>query len=89
MFVCRILILTSDALVDITVGTGRTGVVEDHLPVNCQSVGLGAKVQRLLVKCTRLISCAFILVVNNGKLGPRGRSQAHLTAATRSYNNTG
>ena len=35
-----------------------------------------------LAKCTRLLSCAFMLVVNAGKLGPRGRRQAPLTAAT-------
>jgi hypothetical protein len=34
-----------------------------------------------LAKCTRLLSCAFMLVGNAGNLGPRGRSQAHLTAA--------
>ena len=52
MFVCRILTLTSDALVDITVVTGRTGlagVVGDHIPVNGHSVGMGAEVQHLRV----------------------------------------
>jgi hypothetical protein len=34
-----------------------------------------------IAKCTRLLCCAFMLVGNAGKLGPRGRSQAHLTAA--------
>ena len=46
---CRILILTSSTLEDITVGTGRAGVVDDHLLVNGHSVGLGAKVQYLRV----------------------------------------
>ena len=43
------IILTSNALEDITVGTGRAGVVDDHLLVNGHSVGLGAKVQDLQV----------------------------------------
>ena len=34
-----------------------------------------------IAKCTRLLCCAFMLVGNAGKLGPRGRGQAHLTAA--------
>ena len=41
-----------------------------------------------LAKSTRLRSCAFLLVVNAGKLGPRDRSQAQLTGATWSDNNT-
>ena len=49
MFVCRMLILTSNALEDITVGTGQAGVVDDHLLVNGHSVGVGAKVQHLRV----------------------------------------
>ena len=43
---------------------------------------------RSLAKSTRLCSCAFLLVVNAGKLGPRDRSQAQLTGATWSDNNT-
>jgi hypothetical protein len=39
-----------------------------------------------IAKCTRLLSCAFMLVVNAGKLCPRGRRQAHLPAATCSDN---
>jgi hypothetical protein len=39
-----------------------------------------------IAKSTQLHSCAFLLVVNAGKLGPRGRSQAHLNAATCSDN---
>ena len=35
-----------------------------------------------LANCMRLLSCTFMLVVNAGKLGPRGRRQAPLTAAT-------
>jgi hypothetical protein len=34
-----------------------------------------------IAKCTRLLCCTFMLVGNAGKLGPRGRGQAHLTAA--------
>jgi hypothetical protein len=34
-----------------------------------------------IAKCTRPLCCAFMLVGNAGKLGPRGRGQAHLTAA--------
>jgi hypothetical protein len=41
-----------------------------------------------IAKSTRLCSCAFLLVVNAGKLGPRDRSQAQLTGATWSDNNT-
>ena len=42
-----------------------------------------------ITKCTRLLSCAFMLVGNVGKLGPRGRRQAHLTTAPWSECNTG
>jgi hypothetical protein len=42
-----------------------------------------------VAKSTQPRSCAFLLVVNAGKFGPHGRSQAHLTAATCSDNNTG
>jgi hypothetical protein len=35
-----------------------------------------------IAKSTRLCSCAFLLVVNTGKLGPRDRSQVHFTGAT-------
>ena len=41
-----------------------------------------------VAKSTRLCSCAFLLVVNAGKLCPRDRSQAQLTGATWSDNNT-
>ena len=42
-----------------------------------------------IAKCTRQLSCAFMLVGNVGKLGPRGRRQAHLTTAPWSECNTG
>ena len=41
---------------------------------------------KVIAKSMRLRSCAFLLVVNAGKLGPHDRSQAHFTAATRSDN---
>ena len=34
-----------------------------------------------IAKCTRLHCCAFMLVGNASKLGPRGRREAHLTTA--------
>ena len=34
-----------------------------------------------IAKCTRLHCCAFMLVGNAGKLGPRGRHEPHLTTA--------
>jgi hypothetical protein len=43
--------------------------------------GFGHERGEGLAKCTRLLSCTFMLVGNAGKLGPRGRGQAHLTAA--------
>ena len=43
--------------------------------------GFGHEGGEGLAKCTRPLSRAFMLVGNAGKLGPRGRSQAHLTAA--------
>ena len=49
---CRILTLTSDTLVDITVDTGRTGlasVVDDPVPVSGHSVGTVAEVHHLRV----------------------------------------
>ena len=62
---------------------GKLGILMSNQECFGQERGGG------IAKCTRLISCAFMLVVNAGKLGPRGRSQAHLPAATRSDNNTG
>ena len=35
-----------------------------------------------LAKSTRLRSCAFLLIVNAGQIGPRGRSQSQLIAGT-------
>ena len=51
--------------------------------------GFGHEGGEGLAKCTRPLSCAFMLVGNAGKLGPRGRHQAHLTTAPWSEYNTG